>query len=145
MKVYKDAPMQIPSLLIFNFYIKDPSRSFWTLLEIEPTRTCSHIPALFKNIPTFYDMLKIAQTRNFHSSVRTNRANVLESSCIRSTTCFPPNRATLSLVILDHFSDTYMLGGIFQLIPTSVSETGIVSDGPTDTRTSGGKIITALR
>ena len=64
-----------------------------------------------------------------------------ESSCIRSTTCFPPNRATLSLVILDYFSATYMLGGIFQLIP----ETGIVSDGPTDTRTAGGNIIIARR
>ena len=68
---------------------------------------------------------------------------MLESSCIRSTTCFPPNRATLSLVILDYFSATYMLGGIFQLIPTSVSETRIVSDGPTDTRKAGGKIIIA--
>ena len=68
-----------------------------------------------------------------------------ESSCIRSTTCFPQNRATLSLVILDYFSATYMLGGIFQLIPTSVSETGIVSDGSTDTRTAGGNIIIARR
>ena len=66
---------------------------------------------------------------------------MLESSCIRSTTCFPLNRATLSLVILDYFSATYMLGGIFQLIPTSVSETGIISDGPKDTRSAGGKII----
>ena len=79
------------------------------------------------------------------SSVRTNRANVLESSCIWSTTCFPPNKATLSLVILNNFSATYMLGGIFQLISTSVSETGIVSDGSTDTRTAGGKIIIARR
>ena len=30
---------------------KDPSRSCWTLQEIEPTRTCYHIPALVKNIP----------------------------------------------------------------------------------------------
>ena len=79
------------------------------------------------------------------SSVRMNRANVLESSCIRSFTCFPPNKATLSLVILDYFSATYMLGGIFQLIPTPVSETGIISDGPTDTRTAGRKIIIARR
>ena len=79
------------------------------------------------------------------SSVRTNRANVLESSCIRSTTCFPLNRSTLSLVILDYFSATYMLDGILQLIPTSVSETGIISDGPTDTRSAGGKIIIACR
>ena len=70
---------------------------------------------------------------------------MLESSCNRSTTCFPPNRATLSLVILDYFSATYMLGGIFQLTPTSVSETGIISDGPIDTRTAGGKIIIARR
>ena len=79
------------------------------------------------------------------SSVRTNRANVLESSCIRGTTSFPPNRATLSLVILDNSSATYMLGGILQLIPTSVSETGIISDDPIDTRTAAGKIIIARR
>ena len=79
------------------------------------------------------------------SSVRTKRANVLESSCIRSITCFPPNRATLSLVILYYISATYMLGGIFQLIPTPVSETGIISDGPTDTRTAGRKIIITRR
>ena len=34
------------------FVIKDPSRSFWTLLEMEPTRTYSCIPALIKNIPS---------------------------------------------------------------------------------------------
>ena len=79
------------------------------------------------------------------SSVRTNRASVLESSCIRSTTCFPLNRATLSLVILDYFRATYMLDGIFQLIPTSFSETGIISDGPIDTLSAGGKIIIARR
>ena len=79
------------------------------------------------------------------SSVRTNRANVQESSCICGTTCFPPNKATLSLVIFIYFSATYMLGGIFQLIPTSVSETGFISYGPTDTRTAGGKIIIARR
>ena len=74
---------------------------------------------------------------------QTNSSSV--RSCIRSTTCFPPNTATLSLVILDYFSATYMLGGIFQLIPTSVFETGIVSDSPTDTQTAGGKIIIARR
>ena len=68
-----------------------------------------------------------------------------ESSCIRSTTCFPLNRATLSMVILDYFSATYMLDGVFQLIPTSFSETGIISDGPTDTLSAGGKIIIARR
>ena len=30
------------------------------------------------------------------SSIRTNRTIVLKSSCIRSMTCFPPNRATLA-------------------------------------------------
>ena len=79
------------------------------------------------------------------SSLHTNRANVLESSCIRGTTCFPPNKATLSLVIFIYFSATYMLSGIFQLIPTSVSETGIISHGPTDTRKAGRKIIKARR
>ena len=66
---------------------------------------------------------------------------MLEGSCIRSTTCFPLNRATLSLVILDYFSATYMLDSIFQLVPTSFYETGIISDGPTDTLSAGGKII----
>ena len=33
------------------YIIKNPSRSFWTLLEMEPTRTNSYIPALIKNIP----------------------------------------------------------------------------------------------
>ena len=47
--------------------------------------------------------------------------------------------------VLDYVSATYMLGGIFQLIPKSVSETGIISDGPTDTETAGGKIIIARR
>ena len=36
------------------------------------------------------------------SSIRTNRAILLKRSCIRSVTCFPPNRATLVLVILDN-------------------------------------------
>ena len=49
------------------------------------------------------------------SSFRMNRGNVLQSSCIRIITCFPPNRATLGLVILDYFAATHMLGGIFQL------------------------------
>ena len=70
---------------------------------------------------------------------------MLENSCIRGTTCFPPNRATLSLVILDYSRATYMLGGILQLIPTSVSETGIISDDTIDTRTAAGKIIIARR
>ena len=51
----------------------------------------------------------------------------------------------MSFVILDYFSAAYMLVGIFQLIPTSVSETGIILDGPTDTRTAGRKIIIARR
>ena len=37
--------------LIPLYIIKDPSRSFWTLLEMEPTRTYSYILALIKNIP----------------------------------------------------------------------------------------------
>ena len=34
--------------------------------------------------------------------IRTNRAIVLENSCIWSTTWFPPKRAILGLVILDY-------------------------------------------
>lgn len=36
------------------------------------------------------------------SSVPTNTSLVLKSSCIQSTTCFPLNRASLSMVILDY-------------------------------------------
>ena len=54
------------------------------------------------------------------------------------------NTTTLTLVIVDCFSATYMLGGIFQVVPTSVSETGIISDGPIDTRTACRKIIIAV-
>ena len=47
-----ESSQRYPYANLFPFYIiKDPSRSLWTLLEMELTRTCSQIPALIKNIP----------------------------------------------------------------------------------------------
>ena len=47
-----ESSQRYPYANLFPLYtIKDPSRSFWTLLEIEPTSTYSYIPALIKNIP----------------------------------------------------------------------------------------------
>ena len=59
---------------------------------------------------------------------------MLKSSCIQSMACFSQNRATLAgMVILDYReskrgSATYILDGI------CTSETGIISNGRTDTR-----------
>ena len=51
----------------------------------------------------FGGSLRIKLRIEIHSSsIRTNRAIVLKSNCIRSTTYFPLNRASLSMVILDY-------------------------------------------
>ena len=47
-----ESSQRYPYANLFPLYTsKDPSRSFWTLLEMEPTRTYSYIPALIENIP----------------------------------------------------------------------------------------------
>ena len=62
----------IPYANLFPIYIiKDRSRSFWTLLEMEPTRTYSYIPALIKNIPYIERHAKIAQSRTFRKLLET--------------------------------------------------------------------------
>ena len=65
--------------LFLLYIIKDPSRSFWTLLEMEPTRICSHIQAIIKNIPTVLCYAKIVQSRTFRKLLETSP--VLCSNC----------------------------------------------------------------
>ena len=51
------------------------------------------------------------------SSIRTNRAIVLKSSCFRSTSCFHPNRATLGIVIPDFKDSKGSVEGYFPVVP----------------------------
>ena len=52
---------------------------------------------------------EILQIELHTSSIHTNRA-VVQSNCIRSTTCFPPNKASLGMVILDYRDRTDSFG-----------------------------------
>ena len=69
------------------------------------------------------------------NSIRMTRAFALKSSCIRSMTCFPTNRAT------PRYGDSKdsVLQTCWMICLSSASEVVIISNRQTDTRTASWK------